>query len=64
MSLYEPATLAALPVLSATDGALLDPGTRELALIQVGDAPHAAAQLTSRQFDRWFALSEPVYLAA
>lgn len=58
MSLYEPATLATLPVLSATDGALLDPGTRELALIQVGDAPHAATQFDQPwQFDRWFALT-------
>ncbi|MFN8464381.1 MAG: glycosyltransferase family 39 protein [Caldilineaceae bacterium] len=58
MSFYEPATLATLPVLSATGGALLDPGTREVAMIQVGDAP-AAANLFEQpwQFDRWFALS-------
>jgi hypothetical protein len=58
MSLYEPATLATLPVLSAVDGALIDPGTREVALIQVGDPPAAAAQFEQPWlFDRWFALS-------
>ena len=58
MSFYEPATLATLPVLSATDGALLDAGTREVALVQVGDAPAAATQFEQPwQFDRWFALS-------
>jgi hypothetical protein len=58
MSLYEPATLVTLPVLSAVDGALIDPGTREVALIQVGDPPAAAAQFEQPWlFDRWFALS-------
>jgi hypothetical protein len=58
MSFYEPSTLDALPVLSAADGALIDPGTREVALIQVGAAPTATTQFEQPwQFDRWFALS-------
>ncbi len=65
MSFYEPSTLATLPVLSATDGTLIDPNTRDVALIQVGDAPAAATEFESPwQFDRWFALSGATLPAA
>ena len=57
--------MATLPVLSATDGTLIDPGTREVALIQVGGAPAAATQFELPwQFDRWFALSGATLPAA
>ena len=64
MSFYEPATLQTLPVLAASDGSLIDAGTRDVALISVGDAPPAAAAPAAAtqfdqawQFDRWFSLS-------
>jgi hypothetical protein len=58
LSLYDPATLTPLTVHAAADGALLDEGTREVALIQVGAPAAAQTQYAEPwQFDRWFALS-------
>ncbi len=58
LSFYEPDTLDTLPVLDAVDGSLIDAGTREVALVQVGAAPAAATQFDQPwQFDRWFTLS-------
>jgi hypothetical protein len=58
MSFYEPETLETLPVLDAAGGALIDAGTRDVALIRVGDPPAAETQFEQPwQFDRWFTLS-------
>ena len=58
MSLYDPATLEPLPVLSVKDGALIDPATRDVALIRVGAVPSVTVPFDQPwQFDRTFALS-------
>jgi hypothetical protein len=65
MSFYDPSSFDTLPVLSAVDGALIDAGTRDVALIRVGEAPAAATQFAQPwQFDQWFALSGAALPAA